>query len=186
MPKITLGTVAFSALLLSAACGSSDKEASADRFDFELLFSQDPGPVDTVTRILIHRQRELFERLLGNDRSDIAEYLSIDFGWGTPPFSSINMSAGQAFQRLADGRPSGYFAVVAGFTPPPLDRIPTDYRVQLLGTDQAIVGAGPVGDGSYITTVWRRTSAGWRASQMLPVPKEYASREVQPSNRRRR
>jgi hypothetical protein len=160
--------------VLATACQAPGSE-EVESPDLSLLFAEQPSAVDSLAREMIRRQRQLFEILLSDERRRLADYLEVDFGWGPPPATSVSTS-GAIIRRAGPSTPSGYFAFLAGFTPPPLTAIPTDYRVRSESDLHVTVLAGPVADGAYLATYWRRLNNTWRAIRMVAVPKEYVDR----------
>jgi hypothetical protein len=169
-------TAAISGLsaILFAACNAPPAD-EVEAPDLSLLFGATASSVDSLTGEMIRRQRQLFDILLSEDRSRLADYLELEFGWGPPPSMSIT-PGGAIARRTGSSAPSGYFAFLAGFTPPLLTAMPEDYRVRPESNGHLMVLAGPVADGAYLATYWRQADEGWRAIRMVGVPSEYAQR----------
>jgi hypothetical protein len=125
---------------------------------------------DTLSRLLVSRQRALFALLATRERSGLADYLEVDFLWGAPSFTAIERRSGRVVKRDAPVPATGYFAILAGFVPPGLEEMPTHFEVQLFLDDAAGVIAGNVSSRACILTSWRRGSHGWRAVRMTPFP----------------
>ena len=171
--SVAVTVTILSATLLSACHAPPADEAAPP--DLSLLFEDQTSGVDSLAGEIIRRQRQLFEILLSEERSQLSEYLEVEFSWGPPPSMSISAS-GPIIRRGGSSTPSGYFAFLAGFTPPPLTVMPTDYRARLESEEHVVVLAGPVADGAYLATYWRSAGNSWRAIRMVAVPKEYVDR----------
>jgi hypothetical protein len=159
-------------VVLFLACSGCDRRSSeaADGGQLPLLMSTQAAVDDTLSRLLVSRQRALFALLADRERSGLAQYLEPDFLWGAPSIEAVEIRTGRVVRREAPVPPTGYFAILGGFVPLGLEELPTHFEVQLFSDHAAGVTAGNVLSRACILTSWRRGSHGWRAVRMTPFP----------------
>ena len=164
--------VVWLAVLSLTACA---RETAEPREDPALLVSALAMSPDSVTRLLIVKQRALFALLAGTDRSALHDFVETGYSWQYPAHDTANLSDAEESALCARCPPFitvyrrpdvSYVQLLAGFKPAVLETLPEEYVVRVEGRMAGVTAtrrSSPI----RIETYWHLKPEGWRAATTM-------------------
>lgn len=148
--------IALCYAVLAAGC-APDEDARDDPAQVEpaVLFALDRAAfAEDLVPILVERQRAFFSAIRRESNRPLTQYIRPDFRWNPRDV------------RAPGGIPSGeatYLAMLGGYQPASLARMPTAYDVDVILDRLAWVYAQRADGAGGIVTSWELRAGSWRA-----------------------
>jgi hypothetical protein len=152
--------IALAVATLATGCRQGETgETSLDR-QLASAFESN-GATDTLSSILVARQRRIFTILLGEDRRELTDYIAMGFRWNPP--------RGREPTPFTTSGDATYYAMLGDFLPRGLSTVPTAYGVESLAPGMARVFAELEEASAGVVTFWENGVGGWKATQAFDV-----------------